>query len=253
MKVRNATMNVSARPPLSPEAIVSAAEELIRDTGSAEWTVRALSRILECAPGALYRHFPGGVGEIAAEIRTRDFARLEARLAAAESDIGAPGLACLPPLSNAARLVRRCRAYLDFAQASPSVYQHLLGPPRDGPDQRPDHHAYTAMIERPAELIRGAARTRELTRPSMGSAEAARLARIQWIQLHGFAALRLSGLLGTRPDDIELGLLINLLGLAGFTVAATPAGLEAAALAAAAEAPPGTLPDARKASGSPAA
>ena len=110
-----------------------------------------------------------------------------------------------------------------------------------------------AIVFAAEELIRGAVHTRELARPSMGPAEAARLARIQWIQLHGFAALRLSGLLGTRPDDIELGLLINLLGLAGFTVAATPAGLEAAAVAAAADAPPGTLPDVRKASGSPAA
>ena len=226
-------MKVSARPFLSPEVIVTAAEELISDTGSTEWTVRALSGVLTCVPGALYRHFPGGVGQIDSEIRARDFGRLEARLCAAENDPEAPGLACLSPHSNAARLIRRCRAYLDFAEANAPVYQHLFGPPRNGFKPPPDNHATAAMLDRPAALIRDAVRTRELTRPGVGPAEATRLAGQMWIQLHGFADLRLSSVLAGRLDDLEVRLLVNLLALAGFAIAATPAGLEAAARAAA--------------------
>ncbi|MFQ5959089.1 MAG: TetR/AcrR family transcriptional regulator [Alphaproteobacteria bacterium] len=226
-------MDATPRTALSPETIVDAAEQLINDTGTAEWTMRSLSRILSCAPGALYRHFPGGAGEIAAEIRTRDFARLAAYMGAAEEDADAPGLGCLDSRSSAARLIRRCRAYLDFVEANPSVYQHLFGPLGGEVPPQPDETVERAMIERPAELIRAAAQARELNRPVIGHCEATQVAALLWIQLHGFAHLRLSGIVAGRLDDLEVRLLVNLLALAGFTVAATPAGLEAAAKAAA--------------------
>lgn len=225
-------MEAGSRPSLSPDAIVEAAEQMISATGSTEWTVRSLSRILECAPGALYRHFPGGAAEIAAEIRERDFARLAAALDAAEADPSAPGLACLKADSLAARLVRRCHAYLDFAAENAAVYQHLFGPLRGGLKPRPSARIEDAMVARPAALIRRAAQTRELNRPVIGEAEARRIAAFLWIQLHGFADLRLSGLAGDDLDALRIRLLVGLLNIAGFAVAATPAGLEAAAAAA---------------------
>lgn len=220
-------MDGMARPTLSPDAIVSAAEQLIHETGSTEWTVRSLSRVLECAPGALYRHFPGGTAEIAAEIRARDFGRLEARLDAAEESPEAPGLACLDRRSCAARLVRRCRAYLEFARSHGAVYQHLFGAPAS--DGAATAYVGRAMIERPAALIQDAARARELNRPAIGHTEASQAATFIWVQLHGFADLRLSGIGNETLEDLEIRLLVNLLNLAGFSVAATPAGLEAAA------------------------
>ena len=220
-------MDGMARTALSPDVIVNAAERLIHETGSTEWTVRSLSRVLECAPGALYRHFPGGTAEIATEIRGRDFARLETRLDAAEDSPDAPGLACLDHRSCAARLVRRCRAYLEFAQVNGAVYQHLFGV-EDG-DEAIGAYVDRAMIDRPAELIRKAARARELDRPVIGQCEATQAAAFIWVQLHGFADLRLSGIGNQTLEDLEIRLLVNLLSLASFSVAATPAGLEAAA------------------------
>gem|GEM_PF-5750849 len=226
-------MEAGSRPSLSPDVIVEAAEQMISDTGSTEWTVRSLSRILECAPGALYRHFPGGAAEIAAEIRERDFARLEAALDTAELDPEAPGLACLGVESLAARLMRRCHAYLDFATANDAVYQHLFGPLRGGLKPRPSERVERAMIGRPAAILQRSARTRELNRPAIGECEARRIATFLWMQLHGFDDLRLSGLAGENLDTLQIRLLVGLLNVAGFTVAATPAGLEAAAAAAA--------------------
>ena len=52
---------------LSADRIVTTAETLIRSSGSTEWTVRALCKELECAPGAIYRYFPGGVDAIGAD------------------------------------------------------------------------------------------------------------------------------------------------------------------------------------------
>ena len=55
-----------ARVGLSADRIVTTAETLILTSGSADWTVRALCKELECAPGAIYRYFPGGVEAIGA-------------------------------------------------------------------------------------------------------------------------------------------------------------------------------------------
>ena len=49
---------------LSREAIVSAAEQTLRESSHTEWSVRGLARTLGCSPGALYRHFPGGFEEL---------------------------------------------------------------------------------------------------------------------------------------------------------------------------------------------
>ena len=225
-------MDNVARHPLSPEVIIGAAERLVDDGTAAPWSVRALSRVLDCTPGALYRHFPGGSAEIAAEVKARDFAQLERALAAAEDDPGAPGLASLSATSHAARLARRMRAYLAFAETNPTVYQILFGPARGGLEPGANEAAERAMIGRPAEIMQGAARARELARPRIGGTDASLIAAMIWGQLHGFADLRLGGLAGDRLDGMEIRLMVTLLSYAGFTVAATPAGLEAAARAA---------------------
>jgi AcrR family transcriptional regulator len=229
-------MRPSPRPSLSPDAIIEAAERLINDTGSAVWTVRSLSDRLNCAPGALYRYFPGGTGEIEATVRERDFTRLAARLTTAEADTNAPGLASLAPGTHGARLARRYRAYLDFAAGNPAMYRQLFGRLRGGETPLPGAGVEQVMIGRPAELIVQAARARELVRPRIGEGESKRLAVLMWIQLHGFADLRTSAMVsamaGGLPENIDIRVLVNLLAMADFAVAATPAGLEAAAVAA---------------------
>lgn len=217
---------------LSQDVIVEAAQKLIRDSGSTDWTVRSLCKVLECAPGALYRHFPDGVAQITTEIRGRAFARLSATLDAAEGDPQTEGLPSLMPTTCAARLARRCRAYLRFAEVHPAVYQNLYGPLRAGLAPTYAKAAAEMMLTRHAGLIQAAADARELTRPRIGHEEAMMLALMLWLQLHGFADLTVSGVTGKSLYGLEDRLIISILALAGFYVATYPAGLEAAAKAA---------------------
>lgn len=127
--------------------------------------------------------------------------------------------------------MRRCTAYLDFAAGQGAVYRHLFSQPPSA-STHPNEAVVGAMIDYPATLIQTAARSRELNRPSVGRREAMAVAQRIWFQLHGYADLRMNGVTESRNQEDEISLLISLLSMAGFTVAATPAGLEAAARAA---------------------
>ena len=208
------------------ERLVVDAEENARD-----WSLRSLSRALGCAPCALYRHFPGGADETFDQVRLRGSLRLQSTIIAAEDDPSTPGLANLAPFSNAARLMRRCTAYLDFAAGQSAVYRHLFSQP-PGASTHPYEAVVGAMIDYPATLIQTAARGRELNRPSVGRSEAMAVAQHIWFQLHGYADLRMNGVAENRDHEGKISLLISLLSMAGFAVAATPASLEAAARAA---------------------
>ena len=221
-----------ARAGLLADRIVTTAEELIRASGSSEWTVRALCKELECAPGAIYRYFPGGVEAIGAEIRSRHLVELTQAMAAAESDGAAEGLASLLPGSMVARLSRRARCYLAFARDQGEVYRSLYAFSADGLGSHARALAQESLVHRHAELIRQAAAERELSRPSIGRSDAEQLALMIWSRLHGHADLALSGLAGARCAELDDRLLIDLLAVAGFKIAAFPAGLEAAARAA---------------------
>ncbi len=217
---------------LSADRIVTTAEQLIRASGSTEWTVRALCKELECAPGAIYRYFPGGVDAIGAEIRSRHLVELAQILGAAEQDLTADGLASLVPASFAARLSRRTRAYLAFARGQGEVYRSLFAFCAEGRDSHAQALADDCMVLRPAELIRHAAADRELARPGVGRFDSEQMSLMIWGRLHGHVDLALSGLVDARCDELDDRLLIDILGVAGFKVAAFPAGLEAAARAA---------------------
>lgn len=219
---------------LTVETIIDTAEKLIVEADAKDCTLRALSRALGCAPGALNRYFPGGVDEIISAVQVRESERLHAWVTEADNDPDYPSLGNLNRLSNAARLARRACAYLDFAEANPAIYRHLFAHP-------PVHSTAVnepviiAMIEDTAMIIQSAARMGELNRPIIGSADAMRLAHLIWVQLHGFADLRISGKDEGQIHQIRLPLLVSLLFLSGFLVAQTPAGFEAAARNAAAE------------------
>ena len=227
-------MTRSSHTPLTVEAIIDTAEKLIVEADAKECTLRALSRALGCAPGALNNYFPGGVDEIISAVQARESERLQSWITDAGDDLDYPALGNLDRMSNAARLTRRCCAYLDFAEANPAVYRHLFAhPPSIGaPDNEP---VVIAMIEDTALIIQAAARMAELNRPMIGRSDAMRLAHLIWVQLHGFADLSISGKDEGQIHQIRLPLLASLLYLAGFHIAATPAGFEAAAKNAAVE------------------
>ena len=213
---------------LTVETIIDTAEKLIVEADAKDCTLRALSRALGCAPGALNQFFPGGVDEIISAVQARESDRLHGWITDADSNPDYPGLANLKRLSNAARLMRRACAYLDFAETNPAVYRHLFShPPARGASG--GEPVVIAMIEDSAAIIQAAAHMGELNRPTIGRSDAMRLAHLIWVQLHGFADLRIGGKDGGQIHQIRLSLLINLLVLSGFLVAATPAGFEAAA------------------------
>ncbi len=221
-----------ARTALSADRIVTMAEALIRDSGSTDWTVRGLCKRLECAPGAIYRYFPGGVDAIGAEIRSRHLADLGLMLDQVETDPEAEGLASLPFDSMAGCLARRCRAYLAFAREQGEVYRSLYAFGAGSRGDQAHNLADDILVCRPAELIRLAARGRELNRPSIGAFDAEKLALLIWARLHGHADLVLSGIADDRLTELADRLLIDILSLTGFKVADRPAGLEAAIRAA---------------------
>lgn len=224
--------NTVARAALSADRIVTTAEALIRDSGSTDWTVRKLCKQLECAPGAIYRYFPGGVDAIGAEIRSRHLAELGIVLAHVEQNREAEGLASLPPESMAGCLSRRCRYYLQFAREQGEVYRSLYAYNASNRGDQASGLAAEILVHRPAELIRLAVANRELNRPSIGTFDSEQLGLLIWARLHGHADLVLSGMADDRLQELDDRLLIDILALAGFKVADRPAGLEAAARAA---------------------
>lgn len=223
----------SSHPPLTVESIIDTAERLIVDTDAKDCTLRALSRALGCTPGVLNRYFPGGVDEIISAVQLRETDRLHSWINDADNNWDYPGLANLNPSSNAGRLIRRCSAYLDFAEDNPALYRYLFAhPPVRGATT--NELVVIAMIEDTAMIIQAAARMGELNRPTIGWSDAMRLAHLIWVQLHGYADLRISGKDEGQILQIRLPMLVNLLFMSGFLVAATPAGFEAAARNAAA-------------------
>ncbi len=77
---------------LTAEAIIDTAEKLIVEADAKDCTLRALSRALGCAPGALNRYFPGGVDEIISAVQARESERLQAWITDAGDDPDYPGL-----------------------------------------------------------------------------------------------------------------------------------------------------------------
>lgn len=219
--------------PLTVEAIIDTAENLIVEADAKDCTLRALSRALGCTPGALNRYFPGGVAEIISAVQARESERLRAWITDAGDDPDYPGLGNLNRMTNAARLARRCSAYLNFAEANPAVYRHLFTH-APTPSAIANEPVVSAMIEDTATIIRAAARMGELNRPMIGLSDAMRIAHLIWVQLHGYADLRISGRDEGQLHQLRLPLLVSLLFSTGFRCAATPAGFEAAARNAAA-------------------
>ena len=146
--------------------------------------------------------------------------------------MNAQGIACLDAKTYASRLVRSWRAFLAFADANKAEYLQLFGLVRASDPLQTNDSVQLAMIERYASLIQEAANARELERPGIGSGEANRIGALLWVQMQGFANMRLNGIDVAYHRNLEIHILINGLIIACFAVASTPIGLEAAATAA---------------------
>ncbi|MEV4947911.1 TetR/AcrR family transcriptional regulator [Streptomyces sp. NPDC053755] len=175
--------------------IVATARELAEEQGWDAVTTRRLAERIEYSQPVLYSHFRGKreiIGAVALEGATE----LAASVRAATS--GASG-----PRERVAALAR---AYLDFAERNPAVYDalfHLDGglayAQEDTPEPLKD--AFAALLECLAEVAgRGVA-------PGM-------FTEVFWAALHGLATLTRAGRLLPEDADVRVELLVERLAAA---------------------------------------
>lgn len=186
----------------SPDAIRSAALDLLERAGEDALTVRGVAAALGLAPNALYRHYPGHEALRAAVADDGIRALLDALQRATRRS--APRRAS-PPESDAARAVVRglARAYLAFAQARPALYAVVMARYETPAGVVPAHDALWAFVV-------------ECLAPLTGVAAAPAAAVTLWAFLHGMVGLDRAELLGgAKPRHAaEFGLEAFLTGLA---------------------------------------
>ncbi|WP_326563617.1 helix-turn-helix domain-containing protein [Micromonospora peucetia] len=167
--------------PAERERVVLAARELAEAEGWAAATHRRLAERTGVDIEALYRRFPDPAALMSA-VAVRGFADLAATLAAARAAASDDG--CVWPAVVA--------AYLDFAYASPEVYDAMLA-----------HTSDLTLGRDPGPGAPGAAfaELRAALAPLAAGRDADTLAEVGWALLHGTVMLTRGGRL--RPDRQE--------------------------------------------------
>ncbi|MEQ0565024.1 TetR-like C-terminal domain-containing protein [Amycolatopsis sp. NEAU-NG30] len=144
--------------------IVAAARELAEAEGWDAVTTRRLAALIEYSQPVLYSHFPGGKDAIMTAAALEGFAELAVALAAAR-DAGIEGVA---------------RAYVDFAEAKPALYDAmftLASELRFAQDDTPE-----VMKANFTELL-------AVIEPVAGKQDPGVLTEVFWSTLHGLVTL----------------------------------------------------------------
>lgn len=185
----------------SPEAIRTAAMDLLEKGGETALTIRRVASELDLAPNALYGHFA-----------TRDI------LVAAVADEVAKRL--LTAINNALRQFKtkhkgkfnpekRVRilieVYIEFARSHPALYQTLMT----------DMSAAEVHLPKPLGHDELWLKVVEILTPLTGPTNAALSALTLWSFVHGMLTLERANLLGgKKPNDVsEFGIDVFLKGL----------------------------------------
>ncbi|GAB3448589.1 TetR/AcrR family transcriptional regulator [Streptomonospora sediminis] len=160
-------------------ALLDAAEELVRERGGAEWSLREASVRVGVSPSAAYHHFASRQALVAA-LAVRIVARLGQRMGEAAERATGPGAE-----AQAGLIAAGC-AYAAWALEDPAVARlAFANPPRD-PRVEISPHPHDVLD---AQLDRLAA-TGALDPESRRGAEYA-----VWAAVHGLAGLLTDGLL----------------------------------------------------------
>ena len=185
--------------------IVSAARELIEESGSAEAvTLRAVARRVGIAAQSIYAHF-SGPEQIVRAVIAQGFDEFLHQLLAARAGINEPR----------ARLLAACRGYLAFGAEHPNLYALLFGrnptPDRAQGEQMPDlrlNENGGAGVDR---LV--GAESFELLVHDVAATAAAGESRAEdpfltatalWVALHGLVLLRADAPQFPWPDQTKL-------------------------------------------------
>ncbi|MFG3600266.1 TetR-like C-terminal domain-containing protein [Micromonospora chersina] len=170
-------------------AIVAAARELAEAEGWDAVTTRRLAAEIEYSQPVLYSHFKGkgaimaavaveGCGDLAAELAA-------ARAAATDERQAVAGIA---------------RAYADFAERRPALYDAIFNLPTELP---------FASQDVPVELARAFAELAETLRPFAGDDNLETFTETFWSGLHGLVSLMRNGRLRREEHERRLALLVD--------------------------------------------
>ncbi|MFI8210849.1 TetR/AcrR family transcriptional regulator [Streptomyces werraensis] len=178
--------------------IVATARELAEEQGWDAVTTRRLAERIEYSQPVLYSHFRGKreiIGAVALEGAAELAAQLRAASAgAAVSREGARG-----------RVTALARAYLDFAERNPAVYDAMF---------QLDGGLAFAAEDTPQALKDGFAALLETLRDVAGEGvEPGLFTEVFWASLHGLATLTRAGRLPAGEAERRVGLLVSRLAV----------------------------------------
>lgn len=173
------------------EALIRAAEEVIRERGVDGFSLREAARRAGVSPAAPTHHFGDARGLLTA-VATAGFVGLGEALAASDQASARAGA------NRTERLHAQGRAYVGFALAEPARFDVMWRKARiDSADAD-----YNAAAARAFELLCAAVEDRPAGEGRPGAEADARVIAA-WALVHGFARLALDGTFGAEPGAAE--------------------------------------------------
>lgn len=167
-------------------------------------TTRKLAETIEYSQPVLYTHFENR-DDIIRAVSVQGFAELRAALRKARAEAPSPEAA----------MERLTRAYCDFAEANPRLYEVMFVR---------SSNVFFGVAETPAELHEAFNELREAIAEISTEGDPDLLAEVTWASLHGLITLNSSGRLRPEHADARLDCFIRkFAGEAGLGVMADPA------------------------------
>ncbi|MEU0614425.1 TetR/AcrR family transcriptional regulator [Streptomyces albogriseolus] len=180
--------------------IVATARQLAEEQGWDAVTTRRLAERIEYSQPVLYSHFRGK-REIIGAVALEGAAELAAELRAASAGAGA----AVPAEGVRGRVAALARAYLDFAERNPAVYDAMF---------QLDGGLVFAAEETPEALKDGFAALLETLKDVAGEGvEAGLLTEVFWASLHGLVTLSRAGRLPVGDAERRVWLLVSRLAV----------------------------------------
>ena len=173
------------------QAILTAARELAESEGWQAVTTRRLSDRIEYSQPVLYSHFENRDAIIEA-VALEGFSELSVVMHDGKSRARTPEAA----------LRGTAKAYVEFAEANPALYDAMFTLATDLPFGRP---------ETPVQLRRAFDEIHKAVEPLARSRDSETLTEVVWSSLHGLASLARAGRLRTNLQDKRLAILVDLL------------------------------------------
>ena len=153
-----------------PAACLSAAMELLEESGETALSLRAVARRAGVSPAAPYRHYADREALVSA-VAALGYRELAERLAAAH-----------PSPSTPEQLTSVAVAYVQFALERPALFRIMFGEPCDRDND-----------ERVAATAAVSLYLREIVRRVFPEADGDAMATATWALVHGLAFLHLDG------------------------------------------------------------